>query len=122
MKKTPFWWPAKKRKTLSGSLERSRATLLDKFERRRDAAGKINRVAQPSTLTVEQVGDLMRRAERAALKAGVPRPRFPFEPRDVAAIHTQHAFEGSGIWFRLADGRVFRDTGDRCASDIDDYD
>ena len=124
MKKTPFWWSGKKRKTLTGSLERSRAALVAQFEKRRAAAGHSNRVEARDIAAVnsEQVSALMQAAALVALKAGVPRPRFPFEAREVVAIHTRHRDDGAGVWFRLEDGRVFRDSGERCASDPDAYD
>jgi hypothetical protein len=122
MKKAPFWWSGKKRKTLSGSLERSRAALVEKFQKRREVAGQINRVVPVPGITAERVWFLIQAAERTALKAGVPRPRFPFEASVVVAIHTRHRDEGEGVWFRLADGRVFRDTGEICPVDPTDYD
>lgn len=34
-------------------------------------------------------------------------PHFPFGPDDVAEVHTHKDGIGDGVWFRLADGRVF---------------
>ena len=39
------------------------------------------------------------------------RHAFCFDPGDVVEIHTHKQGHGSGIWFRLKDGRVFDKRG-----------
>ena len=42
---------------------------------------------------------------------------FGFMPQDVEGIHTYKVDEGSGVWFRLKDGRVFNQHGAPAAPD-----
>ena len=107
----PFW---KARKALAGCLDRLMTPRSRKPQWRSAVGAPHHRSApaDPDRVNIEHVRDCFRQAERAADSAGVPRPRFPFEPRDVVAIHTRHSEHGKGLWFRLENGRVFRDTGE----------
>jgi len=109
-KKIPFW--VTKRKTLPGKLDQSRKVVVGKFKRQRAVARQANQPPPDTT----RVRYHMQLAELEALKAGAPRPRFPFTAVEVTAIHTaQHG--AAGIWFRLEDGRVFNGSGEPDISD-----
>lgn len=116
-------FPDARRKVISGTLETSRAALIDKFNRRRAAAAPSNQPA-PSPhgpVTPERVRQLMQTAARAAARDGMPRPDFRFDPGDVVAVYTQKRDDGPGLWFGLKDGRVFRSTGEPDSSDPGAY-
>ena len=110
-KKVPFW--VTKRKTLPGKLDRSRVAVVGKFKRQRAAARAANQAtpADPGQIDIGRVRYHMQLAELEAMQARVPRPQFSFSPQDVIAIHTQKHGE-AGIWFRLKNGRIFRDSGE----------
>ena len=114
MKKTPFW--QKKRKTLPGKLDQSRAVVVKKFQQQR-AAARVANAPQPDICRVRHQ---MQLAELEALKAGQPRPKFPFRAEAVAAIHMQRQGD-PGIWFRLQNGKVFSSAGEPKASDPAGY-
>ena len=42
---------------------------------------------------------------------------FPFQPEDVYVIHFHKDDAGTGVWFRLYDGRVFDSSGRASESD-----
>ena len=54
-----------------------------------------------------QIHHLLLRARSDAIALGLPAPHFPFLPSEVSTIHTHKDGIGDGVWFRLADGRVF---------------
>ena len=113
--KKPFWFTQKQRKVQFGSLERWTTPRVKKLQWRTQVAGQANRrVAplDPARIDPSRIAYFMEHAKLVAYKAGVPRPSFPFNPSEVVAIHTRHEEHGEGVWFRLADGRVFRDTGE----------
>jgi hypothetical protein len=118
--KKPFWLKTKQRKTLNGSLDRWRTPRVMKLQHRTKVAGLANNrnaPVDPTRIDAERARYFMELATLEAYKAGVPRPSFPFNPRDVVAVHTHHAEHGEGLWFRLSDGRVFRSTGERDTGD-----
>src|SRR5262245_58134979 len=59
-----------------------------------------------------EVKRMLKRARDAAKARGLPIPRFPFRAEDVVAIYTRQREAGDGLWFRLADGRVFSAAGE----------
>ena len=63
----------------------------------------------------------MRQAVETALAAGTPRPLFPFEAGDVAAIYTHKRNACDGLWFALIDGRVFDHAGEPDSTNPEDY-
>ena len=75
----------------------------------------------PKPGTVAHVRQLMRQAIETAIASGLCRPLFPFEAADVAAIYTHKKDEGDGLWFALADGRVFSSSGEPDSRDPDAY-
>ena len=120
-----FWRTTKQRKTLPGSLDRFMTQRVRKLQWRTEKAGHANRVEtplDPTRFNEDQVRHLLRMAVRAADVAGVPRPRFPFEVREVVAIHTRHRDRGEGLWFRLGDGRVFSENGEPDVTSAAAYD
>jgi len=124
MNKKPFWYKTKQRKTLPGSLDSWRTPRVKKLQWRTQLAGQANRrdtPLDPTRIDPTRVGYFMEAAKLAAYDAGVPRPNFPFNPGEVVAIHTRHEEHGEGVWFRLADGRVFRSTGEPDTTSIDAY-
>jgi hypothetical protein len=120
-----FWRTTKQRKTLNGSLDRFKTPRVRKLQWRTAQAGFANKIEvplDPARLDEDDIRRHLRLAQRLADIAGVPRPSFPFEIRDVVAIHTRHADHGDGVWFRLASGRVFRDNGEPDTTRVDAYD
>lgn len=70
----------------------------------------------PSPGTVAHIRHLMQQAVDAAIASGLPRPLFPFEASEVAAIYTRKKDTGDGLWFGLMDGRVFDSAGDAASN------
>lgn len=120
-----FWRTTKQRKTLNGSLDRFMTPRVRKLQWRSAVAGQANNrdaPVDPTHLNEDRVRHYLRLATRAADVAGVPRPTYPFEPRDVVVIHTRHRDHGEGLWFRLSDGRVFSDSGEPAGTSVGAYD
>jgi hypothetical protein len=87
-------------KNRTGKLDRSRLVVINKFKEQRALA----REANAPVPDVTRIQSEMQFAELEALKAGTPRPRFPFRAQDVP----QSTRDGEpGRWFRLRDDRVF---------------
>ena len=75
----------------------------------------------PDPGSVAHVRQLMKGITEAATAAGTPRPLFPFEAADVAAVYTHKRDTGDGLWFALHDGRVFRGDGEPDTNDPTAY-
>ena len=79
IRKLPWWWKDKRQK---------RGEVVELFEAGRARAARANAVAfDPVAADVAAARHEMQLAELRAVAARVPRPRFAFDPAEVAAIH-----------------------------------
>lgn len=115
IRKPPWWWKDKRPR---------QAEKIKQFQVGRARAARANKpdaAQDPTALDIDKVRYYMQLAELRAIEARVPRPKFNFEPGDVTAVHHGKIDDGPGLWFRLKNGRVIRDTGEPDTSDFAAY-
>ena len=65
-------------------------------------------------LSRSDIDRLMFESIAEARRRGFDLHALPFRPDDVDGIHTDRNGVHGGVWFRLADGRVFDELGGDC--------
>jgi hypothetical protein len=113
LRKPPWYWKDKRVK---------QGEQIKTFHKNRRAVQRTLRRMGPAHQRPQdhEIQYAMQCAQLEAVAEGLPRPNFHFSVSEVIAVWRKKQGQ-PGIWFELADGRLYDKYGEPDTTDPDDY-